>query len=413
MDLDIRGFGAVPDGKTLCTAAIQSAVDRCTAAGGGRVIVAGGRYLFGTIELKDNVDLHLEADGVLFASPRCEDFPETPKKHVTPPLCPRYQSAGMIVAEECANISLTGKGTIDCNGTAFIEKVPEGEHYWMPYRRIGPDTPPRVVFFAGCRNVLIEDVTMINQPAGWSYWIHDCDYVTIDRIKVLADVDYPNNDGVHINCSRNVSLSNSTIVCGDDSVIVRANNVSLDPSENKVCERVTVSNCTLTSHSSGIRIGWICDGVIRNCVFSNLVITDTRVGIGFSLPPRNGPERTSDEGREETLIENLSFHNIVMDRVYTTPIRMNIADCPNTRVKAIRGVYFNGVHARACRLPELAGREDCPIENVSFTDCTFERCPVGEFPPAACAPEKTDETASVTLSHISNLRMENTSFTVR
>ena len=79
--------------------------------------------------------------------------------------------------------------------------------FWMPYERICDDTPSRVVFFTGCKNVKIVDVTMINQPAGWSYWIHDCDYVTINGIKIDAKLDYPNNDGIHINSSRNVTVS--------------------------------------------------------------------------------------------------------------------------------------------------------------------------------------------------------------
>ena len=95
---------------------------------------------------------------------------------------------------------------------------------------------------------------MVNQPAGWSYWIHDCDYVAFDRVKIFAEVEYPNNDGIHINSSRNVTISNCDITCGDDSIIVRANNASL--AENKVCEKVCVTNCNLTSYSGGIRIGW-------------------------------------------------------------------------------------------------------------------------------------------------------------
>ena len=109
---------------------------------------------------------------------------------------------------------------------------------------------------------------MQNQPSGWSYWIHDCDYVSFNKCKIIANVQYPNNDGIHINSSRNVTVSNCDISCGDDCIIVRANNLSL--AENKVCEKVTVTNCNLTSYANGIRIGWMGDGVIRNCSFSNI-----------------------------------------------------------------------------------------------------------------------------------------------
>ena len=125
---------------------------------------------------------------------------------------------------------------------------------------------------------------MVNQPAGWSYWIHDCDFVTCDRLKINANVQYPNNDGIHINSSRNVTVSNCSIVCGDDCLVVRANNASL--SENKVCERVVVTNCNLTSYASGIRIGWLNDGVIKNCAF----ITSSESQRALNLRNVNGKQ---------------------------------------------------------------------------------------------------------------------------
>ena len=370
MTYDIRTYGAVPDGTTLNTAAIQSAIDACGAAGGGTVQISGGTYLTGTVELRTGVELHIDAAARLLGSPDCADYPEKDRRHVDRRKLPRRQSASLIFAEECERIAITGRGTIDANGDSFIERVPDGEHYWMPYRRIDAPTPPRVVFFTGCRNVLVTDVTMTNQPAGWSYWIHDCDYVTINGIKIDAKLDYPNNDGIHINSSRNVTVSNCLISCGDDCIIIRANNSSLP--ENKVCEKVTVTNCTLTSHSGGIRVGWIKDGTIRNCTFSNLVMTDTTVGISVYLPGR-GEKRWADEGREHTLIENLLFNNIVMDRGYSFPVYIYVADCDETWCESIRNLHFSSLHSRGLELPVIKGRKDCKIENITFSNCTFEK----------------------------------------
>lgn len=411
MDFLIRDFGAIGDGKTLNTAAIQSAIDACTDAGGGRVVVSGGTYMTGTIILKDNVDLHIEADGVLYGSPDCADYPEFPKKHIDPDCGPRHQGAAMIFAEKCENISITGKGKIDGHGDAFIEKVPEGVKSWMPYCRIDAPTPPRVVFFAGCRNVLVEDVTMTNQPAGWSYWIHDCDYVNFSRVKILADLDYPNNDGIHINCSRNVTVSDSLISCGDDCIIVRANSRSL--SENKACEKVTVTNCNLTSHSSGIRIGWVNDGVIRNCTFSNIVMTDTTVGISALLPPKKWAS-TGDYGREKTLIENLSFSGIMMDRNYSPPIYIHLYDDPETECEAIRNLYFDNIHACGLELPYICGRPSTPIQNIHFTNCTFhelDRTVHDDGKPHGAVKCRDKDPHALIFSHTKNVVLNNTIFT--
>ena len=379
MIFNIKDFGAVADGNTMNTAAIQKAIDTCFENGGGQVLVEGGVYMFGTIILRSNIELHIAANATLLGSPRCEDYPERMNvKHVDSSKLPRWRNACYIYCEESENVSITGMGKIDCNGKAFVKAV-ENSTSWV-YRRIDAPTPPRVVFFAGCKNVKITDVTMVNQPAGWSYWIHDCDYVSFDRVKIFAEVEYPNNDGIHINSSRNVTVSNCDITCGDDSIVVRANNVSL--AENKVCERVCVTNCNLTSYASGIRIGWKNDGVIRNCAFSNLVMTDTSVGIAIKLPHiLFNPEKpsTSDIGREETLIENLTFDNIIMDHVYGEPVKIQIPPNEETLVKAIRNLYFSHIHARGPRGINLSGREENHLDNIRFSDCTFEATDYSAF----------------------------------
>ncbi|MBQ7293125.1 MAG: hypothetical protein IJW79_05230 [Clostridia bacterium] len=413
MDFHIQNFGAVGDGKTLNTSAIQSAIDACAEVGGGRVIVSGGSYMTGTIILKSNVDLHIEADGVLYGSPNCDDYPEFAKKHMDYTRGPRHRGAAMIFAEECENISITGKGKIDGHGDAFIEKIPDGTKSWMPYRRINAPTPPRVVLFTGCQNILVENVTITNQPAGWSYWIHDCDHVNFSRVKIIANLDYPNNDGIHVNCSRNVTISDSIISCGDDCIIVRANSRSLK--ENKVCEKVTVTNCTLTSHSSGIRIGWVNDGTIRNCTFSNIVMTDTTVGIGILLPPKKWAS-TGDYGCEKTLIENLSFSNIVMDRNYSPPIYIHLYDDEETECEGIRDLYFDNIHSCGLELPYICGRKSTPIKNIYFTNCTFKelnREIYDDGKPHGGVKCRDKDPHAIIFSNTENIVLNNTSFTTQ
>ena len=123
MIFDIRNYGAIGDGKKVSTVAIQKAIDECASAGGGRVLVSGGTYLTGSICLKENVDLHLDTDGILLASDNCEDFPERiGLKHVETDMLPRARNASVIFAEECSNISITGNGVIDCNGSKYVEE---------------------------------------------------------------------------------------------------------------------------------------------------------------------------------------------------------------------------------------------------------------------------------------------------
>lgn len=368
---NISDFGAVGDGNTINTVAIQNAIDECEKTGGGRVLITDGVYMTGSITLKSGVDLHIERTGTLLGSPNCADYPlKENLRHVKREKMPRCSNASLIFAEEGENISITGMGKIDCNGENFVIPVGDDSPLGCRFKRIDAPTPPRVVFFTGCKNLKFEDITITNQPSGWSYWIHDCDFVSFDRCKIFANVQYPNNDGIHINCSRNVIVSNCNIICGDDSIVVRANSSSL--SENKPCENITVSNCNLTSYANGIRIGWLNDGVIKNCVFSNITMSDTNVGIGIVLPLFD--ETLADRGREETLVENLSFNNIIMDGMYANPIVIEISETEGTKCKYINDIYFSNIHAKGLEFPYLRGRTNKKIKNVVFSNCTFEKC---------------------------------------
>ena len=105
-----------------------------------------------------------------------------------------------------------------------------------------------------------------------------------------------------------------------------------------------VSNCTLTTAAAGIRIAFVGDGVIRDCVFSGIVMTDSCVGVLLELPDKNLLQ--SDFGREATLVENLRFSNIIMDRM-KLPIKINVFDGEQTEVEAIRKLHFDGIIANA------------------------------------------------------------------
>ncbi len=376
-DINIKSLGAKGDGKTPATAIIQKAIDEVHKAGGGRVIVSEGVFLITPIELKSGVDLHIEAGATLLASPDLADYPErTDVRHYDSSAMPRYRNASIIYADEAENIAITGRGTIDCNGHHHV-KPKTGDKWTGPhFERIVPRNKslPRAVFFAGCKNVTITDVTMTNSPSGWSYWIHDCDVVHFDRCKIFADTRYPNNDGIHLNCSRDVTISNCIVECGDDAIIVCANSRSLK--ENKPCERVVVTNCILHAWSSGIRVGWTNQGIMRNCSFSNIQMKDTSNGIVFSHDSPN--EVTNNFGRETTLIEDLIFSNIRMDHVYL-PIYGNIKDDPKVHYEAVRNIQFTDITATSMQFPYLRGREDCLFEEISFNNCTFEKRPAEEF----------------------------------
>ena len=409
-DIDLKKYGARADGKTMVTEKLQKAIDEVSAAGGGRVTISGGTYVIAPISLKSGVELYIDADAVLLASPDLDDYPEREGTvHIAPSdSLPRWRNVSLIYADEAENIAITGRGVIDCNGHLFVRERTEPGWTGMRYTRTADfrKTVARVVFFAGCRNVTVSDVTMRNQPAGWSYWINDCEFVIFDRVKILAAVDYPNNDGIHINCSRNVSVSNSFIETGDDSIIIRANSRTLN--EIKSSERIVVTNCTLRSWASGIRIGWVDDGVIRNCTFSNLVIYDTSYGINMEFPKKG---KRNDFGCEASLVENLTFSNIEMVGTTGRPIGCVVSTHPSVMFDAIRNIRFNEVHCTGRCFPQFIAPEDHPFENFTFTNCSFKRVPESELPDwRRHGAGAHDDDTSFIMEHCKGFRFINTEF---
>ncbi|MBQ0080998.1 MAG: right-handed parallel beta-helix repeat-containing protein [Alistipes sp.] len=376
-DVNIKNFGAKADGKTKNTAAIQKAIDTVSKAGGGRVTISGGIYLTAPIKLQSGVELFIDADATLLASPDLEDYPERKDVvHCSNDL-PRFRNVALIYADEAHNIAISGRGTIDCNGHLFVKEKTGNEWRGMRFERtVSPEkTVARVVFFAGCSNVTVTDIKMVNQPAGWSYWINDCDFVIFDRCKILARVDYPNNDGIHINSSRNVTISNCLIETGDDSIVIRANNRTLK--QIKICEHIVVTNCTLRSWCNAIRIGWTNDGTIRECLFSNLSIYDSSNGIAMEFPKKH-PK--NDFGCEASLVENMTFSNITMSGLTSAPIFISVSSTDDVMFNSVRNIRFNEVHCAARKLPYINGLKDHPIEDVTFSNCSFTKVDEKELP---------------------------------
>lgn len=410
MDFYIQDFGAVGDGKSLCTDAIQAAIDKA-AGQGGRVILENGTFRTGSLELRSNVTFHIAADAVLLGSEDPADYRDFKElSHIDWELAPRKSNSCLLLIHECENVAITGFGTIDCNGQHFVVPAPEDKA--CNYKRIDGFTPPRVVLCTGSRNIVLQDISMINQPAGWSYWIHDCDGVTITGLTIRCSVEYPNNDGVHINCSRNVTVSDCDIYCGDDCIVLRANSVTLK--ENKPCQNVTVTDCRLTSYSAGVRVAWVNDGVIRDCSLSRLTMTDCSVGVSLYIPPLVRSERNTDVGREYTLVENLCFRDITMEAA-GYPVFIRIGDRPEVTVDAVGNIFFENMSVRSPQLPLIEGRPGCPVRDITFRDCSFIQTDGSECAKRPCTgwlmtPGHHYDPLPMTLHHTENIQFIDTSF---
>jgi hypothetical protein len=298
----VTEFGAVGDGTTMNTAAIQRAIDACSAAGGGTVLFPAGVFLSGTVFLKDDVCLHLEAKAVLRGSPRPEDYPAIPRKNVLGE--PAFKTGFLVYAEGVRGVAIEGRGTVDGQGQAFWldEKVNAYVKKPMPTR------PRALVCLVKCNDLVFRDVSLINSPC-YTLWTIGCDNVNIDGIVIRNPHDGPNTDGLDIDCCNRVRVANCDIDGGDDAIAIKSDGGLLG--EDKPCENITVTNCTLCSvPACGVRIGYEGDSIIRNCTFSNLTIYDTDVGLDIISILPNIPWI-----RQGSRCENIVFDNITMRNV--------------------------------------------------------------------------------------------------
>ncbi len=365
MARSIVDFGAVGDGTTLNTAAIHAAIEACGSGGGGTVVVPAGRYVTGSLFLRDNITLHLEAGAVLLGSEDAADYPVIPTRWEG---ADRPAHAPLITGRGMHNVAVTGRGTVDGRG----------EVWWDKHRRKTLDHPrPRLISFDQCRNVLIEGITCLNSPA-WTVTPLRCEYVTVDGVTILNPPGSPNTDGINPDSCRYVHIANCHIDAGDDCITIKSGTEALGRENLSPCENITITNCTMAHGHGGVVIGSEMSGDVRRVAISNCVFVGTERGI--RLKSRRG---------RGGVVEDIRVSNLVMDGV-RCPFIMNLfydygvtdpelAFDPNPRpvnegTPRFRRVGFSHITARNAQYAAafLVGLPEMPIRDVWFEDIAVD-----------------------------------------
>ncbi len=267
-DYYITDFGVNTEGITLCTRSIQRAIDAVNERGGGRLVFPAGRYQTGTVYVKSNVTLHLEAGAVIYGSMNPFDYVKG-----------GYTGwSALIFAYKQDNIGITGTGTINGRGFEMANNMMSFIHYGiikdaMKYDR--PDERPHNIYFRECNNVTITDI-MLRDPVGWNQTYDQCKNVYVDNIKVEANA-YWNNDGIDIVDCDGVVIKNSWFDAADDVICFKSHDA------NSICQNVVVDNCVGRSGANGLKFGTVSRGGFRNFKVTNVTIYDTyRSAITFA-----------------------------------------------------------------------------------------------------------------------------------
>jgi polygalacturonase len=350
-NFNVCQLGAVGDGKTLATPAIQTAIDQCFTAGGGTVYVPNGRYLVGTLELKSGVELHLEAGATLLGSTQREHYRPFPLgvDGYKPDFDPEY----LIYARDAHNIALSGRGTIDGNGLLFYG--PEMQADGLNYKLNFDWRPLNLIALIKCVRVKIKDITIRNSP-GYAIWPLGCEELDIDGITIRNHQKIHNGDGIDPDSCRNVRITRCDLDVADDCIILRSSRQFIK--DAPVMENVVISDCVFRTKCAGIRIGYSGDSPIRNCTIGNIVMHDVRCGINILVPRQ--VQRAIYHGPS---IERIQFHDIEMQT--RCPLYVCVGEGA-TAPACLKDVSFHNIRATGSRCSLLTGIRELPIENISL-----------------------------------------------
>ena len=250
-DYNIKKYGAVSDTTKYSTKAIQRAIDACSNAGGGRVVVPTGNYKIGSIVLKSNVHLHLERGATLYGSTNIKDY--IPFSTDFKSLRTQGTTVQLIYGDKVENVVIDGYGTIDGRGRYFVTNRGKDEGI----------TRPHLLRFVQSKNIVVRDITVRNSPCWMQHYLA-CDHVRIDGVTIF-NRNHFNNDGLDLDGCHDVIVSNCFVDSDDDGIVLK----STSP---RLCENITISNCIVSSHCNAVKMGTETTGGFRNININNIVV---------------------------------------------------------------------------------------------------------------------------------------------
>ena len=339
--IDIRDYGAVGDGTTLDSPAIQRAIDAAAANGGGRVLVPAGTWRCGTIRLASHIDLHLEAGATIQGSHDLADYPyqDVPaggkEKH-------RHH---LIVARGLDDVAISGRGVIDGQGPAFW-KPQANERAWI-YAQDERVIP--MVEIDDCRDVLVDGITLRESP-GWTLHLQCCDRVRLSGIRIDNHRQGPNNDGFDINGCRDVMISGCHIDTCDDAIVMKTTH------NTRSCERITIQNCVLGCNCAAIKCGTESFHDFRQITVSGCVVT--RSTRAFAL-----------YGFDGATFEQISVSDVICDTdlafILNHPIHLDARKRnADSKASTFRDIRIRGLSALTDGRLLLTAADDCVIDNI-------------------------------------------------
>ncbi len=365
---NIVDYGAVGDGATLNTKAIQATVDACAAAGGGQVVVPAGIFVSGPIFLKSNIELHLSPGAVLRGSRNMDDYPlldnESHGYHID-----HWLHASLLTGYKLENVAITGMGILDGQGDVWWQARDNGT---LKHIR------PSLIYLCDCERTLIDGVKLTNSPSYNILPLFCCDVIISDVVIKNPWKPYYNTDGIDLYSCNNVRISNCYIDTGDDGICLKSvpedylvGASTVDYSKPRVpCENVIITNCVVEHAHSGVGIWAEVIGGLRNVAVSNCVFDGTRTGIRINrfFPWTGG------------FVHDVRVDNIIMRQVeyvfevsnYWDPTKIDPNPDRDT-TPVFSNIQFSNITATQARIAcEMFGMPNMPVRDICFSNILIE-----------------------------------------
>jgi polygalacturonase len=324
-NFNIMDYGAHNDGSAPSTDAFRAAIQAAKAAGGGTVYVPAGKYVSGPIELVSNMVLYIDAGAVIHFPAVRLPFTKGRQQGIE---C--LTPIPLIGGHDLENVSVMGRGLLTSDNAEWMKLMPRiapkgddpgsangpnWEHLLHSlevktpasqeeYEKTAPELRPSFVRFMNSRNVLVDGLHFVGSPM-WTVHLLYTDNAVVSNVIIET---YPGvqTDGIAIDSSRNIRLSNDYIDTGDDGIVIKSGKDADGLRVNRPVENVSITNCTVHHAHGAVVIGSETAGGVRNLVASNITCNGTHVGVRIK----------SRRGRGGT-VEDLRFDNWTMENVIT------------------------------------------------------------------------------------------------
>ncbi len=372
----ILDHGAVGDGKTLNTQAIQDAIDGCAGAGGGTVLVPGGVFVTGSIFLKQGVNLEIGEGAVLQGSQNTNDYPWIATRIAG---FEKKWPAALVNAQSLSNLTISGRGAIDGAGLPWWRRYWEARaqetdgvdpHFKVPR--------PRLLHVFACRNVTVAGLSLRN-AAFWTLQLTYCDGVLASNLTVRnphSPVHAASSDGVDIDSSRNVIVDGCDVVNDDDGICLKSGRDADGLRVNRPTENVVIRNCRVGYSAAMVAFGSETSGGIRHVRISNCRADDNCISV-VRFKSRMGRGGVV----EDILYENIEADNVRsvfsfnMDAHGTTwvPEEFRALPPPDKGTPVFRDITVRGLTARhAGAAGSIVGLAKIPIQNMTLEKVSIE-----------------------------------------